>query len=83
MSGILKGFLAGMMKSAAVAGEVAVETGVKGKERDLSGCTPCAGAAIAVHMHEKNLKMMGQAPAKKAKKRKTAAAPAGARRAPH
>ena len=71
-----KALLAGVVKSAAQAGEVAVHVGVHGKPRDLAGCTPCAANARANDMYEKNLARMGQGVGKKSKpKAKAAAAP--------
>lgn len=71
MSVNLKALLGGIVKSAATAGEVALQAGVKGRQRDLGTCTPCAGAARAQAAYEKNMALMGQGQGKKSKKRKS------------
>lgn len=63
------GFLGGLLKGVAAAGETAIHAGVRGKKRDIAGCTPCAASAKASTIYEKNLKLMGQSQGGKSKKR--------------
>lgn len=60
MSSGASAVLGGILKTIGAVGTVAIDRGVKGKPRDTAGCTPCAAAARASTMYNKNLEMLGK-----------------------
>lgn len=79
-----KGLFGGLLNAIGAAGQVAIDRGVKGKARDLSGCTPCAASAKAASIYNRNVEMMGGgAKAKPKSKAKKPAAQPRAKSASH
>jgi hypothetical protein len=62
--------LGGLLKTIGAVGTVAIDRGVKGKPRNAASCTPCAAAARASTMYNKNLEMLGKGTGSKSKKRR-------------